>query len=242
MASLERQRLESLYDLEILDTAPEERFDRVCRLAARLFDMPIALFSLVDRERLWFKSRYGLDVASVPREDSFCDSATREGEPLIVEDAHKDPRFANSPLVTGPPHIRFYAGIPVRDALGNALGTFCIIDSGARRLDEEQMDLLKEITGVVQDQILFYRASHRAGEAAQVEAYLRGLIESMDEPVIMTDVRDRVRYHNRAARRYLGVANPVGRAFDEVCSDRIEVRSRHAFRNGVVDGTIYRAA
>src|ERR1700748_847030 len=107
----ETERLDSLRSLCLLDTAPEERFDRVTRLACKLFGVPIALVSLVDQDRQWFKSAHGLDARETPRDISFCGHAIASAEPLIVEDTQKDSRFADNPLVLGEPHIRFYAGV-----------------------------------------------------------------------------------------------------------------------------------
>ena len=110
----EAMRLAALRSLNILDTPAEERFDRITRLAQRLFDVPIALVSLVDTNRQWFKSCQGLDASETPRSISFCGHAILEDGPLIIEDATKDQRFADNPLVTGPPDIRFYTGQPLK--------------------------------------------------------------------------------------------------------------------------------
>src|ERR1700758_2406537 len=106
----ESRRLGALRSLRLLDSAVEERFDCLTRLASQLFGVPTALVSLVDENRQWFKSAQGIDAAETPRDVSFCTHAIASGEPLIVEDAHRDTRFADNPLVTGAPHIRFYAG------------------------------------------------------------------------------------------------------------------------------------
>ena len=121
-------RLEVLRSLRILDTAPEERFDRITRAAAHFFQAPIALVSLVDASRQWFKSRHGLEAAETPRDVSFCGHAILSGEPLVVEDALRDERFADNPLVAGPPFVRFYAGVPLRGPGSARLGTLCVVD------------------------------------------------------------------------------------------------------------------
>ncbi|ENC9837193.1 sensor domain-containing diguanylate cyclase [Vibrio fluvialis] len=139
----EQQRIANLHKLGILDTAPEERFDRVTRLARRLFDVPIALVTLVDEKRQWFKSSFGLDVKETPRDVSFCGHAILGDEPFIINDAEVDERFADNPLVTDKPHIRFYAGVPLVFQDGTKLGTLCIIDTEPRNLDQDQIvDLL----------------------------------------------------------------------------------------------------
>ncbi|HDY7421388.1 TPA: sensor domain-containing diguanylate cyclase [Vibrio vulnificus] len=139
----EPQRIADLHSLNILDTAAEERFDRVTRIARRLFDVPIALVSLVDEDRQWFKSCFGLDASETPRDISFCGHAILGADTLIVEDASQDARFADNPLVTGEPHIRFYAGVPLFYEDKSCLGTLCIIDSKPRTLNEdERLDLI----------------------------------------------------------------------------------------------------
>jgi GAF domain-containing protein len=114
MRERERRRLETLREYRILDTAPEPAFDRVTKLAADLFDTPIALVSLVDDCRQWFKSSYGLDVPETPREISFCEKVVKSERPMIIADTLEDSRFRSNPLVTGEPLIRFYAGVPLR--------------------------------------------------------------------------------------------------------------------------------
>ena len=130
----ENQRLAALYDYDVLDTPAEACFDRITRLAANHFAVPIALISLVDPVRQWFKSRVGLDASETPREISFCGHAILNDDVMQVEDATLDPRFADNPLVTAAPHIRFYAGAPLIAPGGFRLGTLCIIDRRARSL------------------------------------------------------------------------------------------------------------
>ena len=141
----EEARLAALNELEILDSAPEERFDRIVRIASEAFDVPIALVSLVDRDRQWFKSCIGLDVKETPRDMAFCAHAILEDEVLIVPDAFLDPRFADNPLVTGEPHVRFYAGCPLKLPDGNFMGTLCLIDTQPRQLDDRKTNLLRDL-------------------------------------------------------------------------------------------------
>jgi PAS domain S-box-containing protein len=141
----EHDRLAALVSYRVLDTAPEPAFDDITRLATQLFDAPIALVSLVDRERQWFKSRQGLEACSTPRDLAFCAHAIQlpPGEIMVVENASLDPRFATNPLVTGDPNIRFYAGAVLSDAEGHNLGTLCVIDSEPRPAltDREKVQL-----------------------------------------------------------------------------------------------------
>jgi signal transduction histidine kinase len=141
----EDERIAALRALALLDTPSEERFDRITRTAQRLFDVPIALVTLVDTDRQWFKSCQGLDVLETPRSASFCTHALRSDDILIVPDAHTDPRFAGGPLVLGSPHIRFYAGKPIHAPSGHRMGTLCIIDSVPRELSEEDAAALTDL-------------------------------------------------------------------------------------------------
>ena len=135
----DERRLQALHDMLILDTPPEERFDRVVKFAAEEFDMPIVLVSLVDAKRQWFKARVGLDACETGRDVSFCGHAIMQPQILVVEDALQDGRFHDNPLVTGAPHIRFYAGAPLLLPGGETVGTLCMIDRQPRTLDA--MDL-----------------------------------------------------------------------------------------------------
>ncbi len=131
----DRRRLQALREMLILDTPPEERFDRVVRFAADEFDMPIVLVSLVDEKRQWFKARIGMDVCETDRDISFCGHAIVQPQILVVEDALQDPRFHDNPQVTGAPNVRFYAGAPLQLPGGEIVGTLCMIDHQPRQLD-----------------------------------------------------------------------------------------------------------
>jgi len=144
----EAMRLADLHSMNLLDSPDEERFDRLTRLARRLFDVPIALISLVDQDRQWFKSCIGLPVRQTPRNISFCGHAILSEAPLVVEDTWQDPRFADNPLVTGEPHIRFYAGHPLQISTGRRLGTLCLIDQRPHRLNEEDRLLLADLAAM----------------------------------------------------------------------------------------------
>ncbi len=149
----ESTRLKSLLSLRILDTAAEERFDRITRMAQRLFDVKICLISLVDSERQWFKSRQGLDVSETAREVSFCAHAIAQSDVLVIDDALADPRFADNPLVTQQPFIRFYAGCPIASPDGYPIGTLCLIDATPRRMTDEDLQLLRDTATLVEEQI-----------------------------------------------------------------------------------------
>ena len=149
----EAERLHALYGLNLLDTDPEERFDRITRIASQFFDMPIVLVSLIDTNRQWFKSRHGLAAKETPRSMAFCAHAIELDDLLIIEDAKLDDRFENNPLVTGEPFIRFYAGYPIRTPDGVALGTLCLIDQKPRTLNASQILALQDFASMVDDQL-----------------------------------------------------------------------------------------
>jgi diguanylate cyclase (GGDEF)-like protein len=149
----EASRLAELRRLQVLDTPPEDRYDRVTRIARRLFDVPIALVSLVDETRQWFKSCQGLDATETARDVSFCGHAILGDEIFVIPDAADDPRFHDNPLVTGEPGIRFYAGFPIRGPEGTAVGTLCIIDRQPRDLGEDDRQALIDLGRIVEREL-----------------------------------------------------------------------------------------
>lgn len=149
----ETMRLVSLQSLRLLDSAPEERFDRITRMVQRLFGVDICLVSLVDSERQWFKSKQGLEVCETSRRVSFCGHAILNEEALIVEDTHKDERFADNPLVTDDPVIRFYAGYPLHGPEGYRIGTLCLIHSAPRAFSEDDTKMLVDFAALVDDEL-----------------------------------------------------------------------------------------
>lgn len=155
----EAQRLEALQRCGLLDGPPEERFDRLTRLDRPLFNVPIALVSLVDANRQWFKSCIGLDVAETPRALAFCAHAIFQEDVLVIRDAADDPRFADNPLVTGEPYIRFYAGRPLKDVDGYPLGTLCLIDQRPRDLDADDLAALDDLAQMAESELAGFRLS-----------------------------------------------------------------------------------
>lgn len=153
----ESARLEALHSFCALDTPDDPRLDHLVQLATRLLDCPIALVSLLDSDRQWFKAKIGLDVTETPRRIAFCAYAILDDDIMIVEDALLDPRFAGNPLVTDAPHIRFYAGAPLISETGFRLGTLCVIDQKPRQFSEAQLNLLKELAQLAVDALDLHR-------------------------------------------------------------------------------------
>lgn len=149
----EQARLETLRSLGILDTPQEERFDRLTRIAKRLFGVPIALVSLIDENRQWFKSCFGLSVSETSRDISFCGHAILGDDLFIIPDTSVDERFADNPLVLNDPYIRFYAGCPLSAPNGRKLGTLCIIDRQPRSFEKEDREALKDLAAMVEREL-----------------------------------------------------------------------------------------
>ncbi len=175
----EAARLDTLARYNVLDTPDEAAFDRITRIAAQLAGTPIALISLVDVDRQWFKSRHGLDVRETPRDIAFCAHAIRGNAPLIVDDATEDRRFQDNPLVTGDFHLRFYAGVPLRMLDGQAIGTLCAIDRTPRTLTQAQIDSLADLARLVADELeLRQIATTDSLTGAFTRRFLDGLLET----------------------------------------------------------------
>jgi DNA-binding response OmpR family regulator len=158
----EEERLAAVYRLGLLDTDAEERFDRHARIAAAAFGAPIALVTLIDRERQWYKAHYGFEFSETSRDMGFCSHAILQNEPLVVNDALRDDRFADNPAVIGDPHVRFYAGIPLHAPDGARVGAFCIVDSKPRSLSAAQLGMLEDIARLIEEE-LKPRAATKAG-------------------------------------------------------------------------------
>jgi PAS domain S-box-containing protein len=219
----EAERLVALQRYQVVDTSEESAFDRIVRLAALLLDVPIALVSLVDADRQWFKARYGLDTRETPRAIAFCDHAIRGSDVLVVPDAELDPRFCDNPLVTGNMHVRFYAGAPLVTPDGFAIGTICAIDRVPRQLHSRDAAILAALAeqvvhelevrsalGELYREVAEGRRTARTlqGEGAKLEA----LLNATGNAVVTTDVDGQVASLNRAAEAMFGFepGEPVG--------------------------------
>lgn len=194
----EAQRLTDLYELRVLDTPPEERFDRIVRLAKAVLGVPIAYISLVDKNRQWFKAKTGIEAEQTGRAESFCGHAIMQDHTLVVPDALLDERFRDNPLVVGEPHVRFYAGQPLKGPRGTNVGTLCVVASKPRTLDPHEQWLLQEIAAMAehelalrdtieaQQQLLAARQA-LADELAQAAAYVRSLLPEKLTGEIVSD-------------------------------------------------------
>lgn len=161
----ESQRLKVLWQYDLLDTVPEEVFDDLTDLAALICEAPIALISVVDEKRQWFKSRIGVSARETSRDISFCAHAILKSGLFIVPDATKDPRFRDNPLVTGPQKIRFYAGVPLKSPDGYALGTLCVLDQEPRQLRPEQKRALMVLARHTETQLELRRHARELAAA-----------------------------------------------------------------------------
>ena len=181
----EDRRLSELRELEILDTEPEQAYDDLTRIASGICGMPISLVSLIDNDRQWFKSNQGLDASQTSRDFSFCAHAINEPSQLfVVPDARDDPRFHDNPLVTGEPHIRFYAGAPLVTPTGAAIGTLCVIDSKPRSLEPFQAEALlglsRQIAALLELRRTTKRLRHQLIERQWYEQQMRQYHEQLE--------------------------------------------------------------
>lgn len=199
--SNESSRLAALLRFELLDTPAEAMFDNITALAAQICETPIALISLVDAERQWFKSRQGLDARETPRELAFCAHAIN-GETLFeVENALLDPRFRDNPLVTGAPDIRFYAGMPLADSEGHNLGTLCVIDRQPRQLSVQQKGALKLLA---QQAINLFELRLQTRQQQEQAALHKAILSSVGTAVLITDMAGVIRQASPGVLPLLG--------------------------------------
>jgi diguanylate cyclase (GGDEF)-like protein/PAS domain S-box-containing protein len=201
----EEARQRALDNTGLLDTAAEPEFDDITALVASRLGVPMCLVSLVDRDRQWFKSRYGLSATQTARDISFCGHVTFEGAPLVVEDAAQDDRFADNPLVTGPPNVRAYAGIPLTTESGFTLGTLCAIDSAPRQFSPGDLDFLHHATRLVM------RAIRRSTVERLKDAELRSTLDDANAAILFIDEAGVVVWASRRATQLLELEDDLVR-------------------------------
>ena len=205
----EAERLRDLLQYRVLDTQPEAVFDNITRLAALICDVPMVAITLLDSTRQWFKSRIGLQVTETPRKIAFCSYTIAGHELVVINDARKDPRFADNPLVTSDPEIRFYAGAPLITPRGHAIGTLAVLDRVPRDLTLSQRDALKLLASQVIEQLELRR------HADEGNATLRAIVSGSPRAIVAVDTQQRVLLWNQAAERMFGytsqeaIGNPV---------------------------------
>jgi two-component system, sensor histidine kinase and response regulator len=208
-------RLEALKRYDVLDTLPEPVFDDLTRMAAHICGMPVALIALVDERRAWFKSKVGVEQAETPRDSFPCSCTITGNDLLVVEDAHRDPRFAKSPLVAEKPNIRFYAGMPLRTSDGFNIGTLCVGDSRKRRLSQQQREALRILAHQVVVQLELRRhlvelerslLEHRRTQDAlrNSEMFYQTLVESLPQNILRKDTQGRFVFANHKFCASLG--------------------------------------
>jgi HD-GYP domain-containing protein (c-di-GMP phosphodiesterase class II) len=232
--SNETERLAALRSYEVLDTSPEEEFDSLTRLAGHICGTPMALVTLVDSARQWFKSKTGIESSETPRDVAFCSHTILQSEPLVVPNALEDPRFATNPLVTSDPNIRFYCGVSLRNEAGFGLGSLCVIDREPRHLNPEQVEALKVLGRQVMAQLELKRAMRELGRhrvqleetvaqrTKQLQCALKRVELTYDETLealgAALDLRDNeTAGHSRRVTRYcLEIAKVLGCEKDEL--------------------------
>jgi GAF domain-containing protein len=195
----EVKRLKVLWQYDILDTVPEEVFDDLTELAARICEAPIAMITLVDEKRQWFKSKIGVSVSETTRDVSFCAHAINQEDLFIIPDAAKDERFANSPLVISEPKIRFYAGAPLITPDGYALGTLCVIDKVPRELRPDQKQALRILARHVVSQLELRRHARELATARKAGAKYKSELDSLRAE--LTEARRELKRHKTKAKK-----------------------------------------
>jgi PAS domain S-box-containing protein len=240
----EDERLAAVRALALVGTPPEERFDRITRLAAQVFDVPIVLVNLVDADELWMKSCVGLGGGPHPREDSFCTWAILDAAGMVVHDATRDRRFAANPAVTGPPHVRAYAGHPV-GYRGRRVGTLCVVDTRPRDWRRHELRLLADLSGWVERELAAADLERATAELAASERRLHALLRSLPDAVVCFDRAGTVLTFNPAAESLFRrrAAEVVGGPIADLVTApyRDTVAAGLAWRAGLDEGVMYQA-
>ncbi|MCU1689821.1 MAG: sensor hybrid histidine kinase, partial [Jatrophihabitantaceae bacterium] len=218
----EAERIAALRALALLDTPSEERFDRITRTAQRVLNVPIALITLVDTDRQYFKSCQGLGVSETPRSASFCAHAIAADDILHVRDALEDPRFVRNPLVLGSPYIRFYAGKPLQSVSGHRLGTLCVIDIVPRDLTEDEASTLIDLAAWAELELAVITMSQAVRQRDQLQRRLRTVAESVPLGLALLDPSHGITAANSSLSALTGLSTDalVGAPLNRLLSDR----------------------
>ena len=225
----ENARLQALDALAILDTEPEERYDRITHIAKQLFNVPIALISLVDRNRQWFKSRQGLADEELPRNVSFCGHTLNQDDFLYIADTLKDPRFFDNPLVTGRPHIRFYFGAPLRLKDNLRVGTLCVVDVVPREISPPQRQALRFLADFVEVELQSLQMAHMVALCHRADSYLQAIWNNAPSGIITMSCDGIVQALNPAAAQILGSSanQGIGSHFSSLLIEPYRSTFRH---------------
>jgi two-component sensor histidine kinase len=245
----EVHRLDVLRSYRILDTPPEMAFDDATHMARHVCAAPMALVTLVDGHRQWFKSRPGLDLQETELESSVCAHAIREPDVLVVPDLSADPRFAGMRLVTGAPHLRFYAGVPLRTGGGLALGTLCVLDTRPRTLDEQQIDMLcklarqvmslLDLRKITADHAELLQEQQRAQEAKEelvheLQHRFKNCLQTIDSLVSLQSRREPSAEGRDAIARMRDRLRPIYLIQDRLQADAMEMVDLRAYLHDVI--------
>ena len=232
----EQQRLHALHTLNLLDTPAEERFDRLTRLAKAFFGVQIALVSLVDEHRQWFKSQQGVDVCETGRDISFCGHAILGNDIFEISDASEDPRFADNPLVTDAPHIRFYAGAPLRSVEGYRLGTLCLIDSQPRTLSERELGMLRDLADCVGNEINLLVENQLHAMLAVSEARNEAVFRELPDIVFVLDADGTFLESNEHPDLLVPREELIGKRLEDVLPDALAQRCQQMVQQVLMEG------
>jgi transcriptional regulator with PAS, ATPase and Fis domain len=218
----EKERIEALRSCAILDTQPEETFEDAVKIASYVCGTPIALVSLVDEQRQWFKARIGLDVPETSRDVSFCAHTLQDATTMVVPDTFADVRFVDNPLVTGDPFIRFYAGAPLTIDGGNVLGTLCVADREVRELEPHQLEILESLSRIVSRELQLRREGLSQRERRE---RFEGFLHSLGDGVVAVDSHGSVTFVDHTAQGILSrsEADLVGRDWEEILGNTPEM-------------------
>lgn len=242
----EAQRLAAVRRYDVLDTPPDGAFDRITAIAARLFSVPISIISLVDEDRIWFKSHHGLDVQQIDRAPGLCASAIMQADPWILTDAKADSRSLSNPLVAGEFGLRFYAGVPLRTHDGFNLGTLCVIDREPRTVSEDEIDNLRDLASVVMDQMEL-RLSARRAMSGFSEAAVEKEAELHRSDMMAKEIDHRVMNSLQLVSSLLAVQSRAvgdsgGAKQLSIAADRVSAIARahqHIYMSDKVDTAVY---